>query len=126
MGFTESVKVGLNQFFTATGRATLSEFWWYYIFVFIITAVLAVIGGFIENYGMEQVWLGIIFQCISAVLAISLLCAEIRRLHDTGKSGWNVCWGLIPLIGWIIVIVMLCRPSQPGANQYGDSPYDKY
>ena len=122
MGFSEAIRVGLNKFFYPYGRASRSEFWWYYLCIFIIAAVIAVIGGFLESVGIEQTWIGIILQCLSAILNISLICAAIRRMHDTGKSGWNVCWGLIPLVGWIIVIVMLCKPSEPGENQYGPEP----
>lgn len=121
MGFSEAVKTGLNNFFTPYGKASRSEFWWYYLFIAIISGVLGVIGGFIEGHGMEQVWLGIIFQCLSAVLSISVICAAIRRMHDAGKSGWNVCWGLLPLIGWIIVIVMLCKPSVDGYYSNGQT-----
>lgn len=122
MGFTEAIRVGLNKFVTPTGRASRSEFWWYALFLYIIGGVLGWFGGRIQGSGEEQVWLGVIFEVISLLCTISLVCASIRRLHDTGKSGWNVLWYLIPLIGWIIEVVLLCKSSQPGANQYGPEP----
>ena len=122
MGFSESVKIGLNNFFNPTGRASRSEFWWYALCLWIISGVVGVIGGMIMNYGMEQAWLGIIIEVIDAILVASIICASIRRLHDTGKSGWNVLWYFIPLIGWIIVVVLLCKASVPGDNQYGPQP----
>ena len=121
MGFSEAVKVGLNKFFTPYGRATRSEFWWYMLFALIICGVLGVIGGFVSgNGGREQTWVGIIFDVLSAVIAISIVCAEIRRLHDIGKSGWNVCWSLIPVVGGIYVLYLLCNPSEQGSNRYGE------
>lgn len=122
MGFSEAIRTGLNKFFTPTGRASISEFWWYALFLYIIGGVLGWFGGRIQGSGMEQVWLGIIFEVLSLLCTISLVCASIRRLHDTGKSGWNVLWYLLPLIGWIIEIILLCRSSQPGDNQYGPQP----
>ena len=122
MGFAEAVKVGLNKFYDPYGRASRSEFWWYWLFLIIISGVIGVIGGFLEAVGEEQVWIGIILQCLSLVLCISILCAEIRRLHDIGKSGWNLLWNLIPLFGAIYVIVLLCMASQPGENKYGPEP----
>ena len=122
MGFSESVKIGLNNFFNPTGRASRSEFWWYALCLWIISGVVGVIGGMIMNYGMEQAWLGIIIEVIDAILVASIICASIRRLHDTGKSGWNVLWYFIPLIGWIIEVVLLCKASVPGDNQYGPQP----
>ena len=122
MGFAEAIKVGLNKFFTPYGRASRSEFWWYALFLYIIGGVLGWFGGRLQSHGMEQVWLGVIFEVLSALLGASIVCASIRRLHDTGKSGWNVLWYIIPFIGWIIEIVLLCKSSQPGENQYGPEP----
>lgn len=123
MGFADAVRVGLNKFFDPTGRASRSEFWWYWLCLIIISGVLGVIGGFLEGaHGTEQTWIGIIVQLLSAILAASIICAEIRRLHDIGKSGWNVCWAFIPLVGGIYVLYLLCKPSMLGDNQYGPQP----
>ena len=123
MGFAEAIKNGLNNFVAPYGRASRSEFWWYWLFMFIIAGVLGVIGGFVSgNGGVEQTWVGIIFDVLSLVLCISIVCAQIRRMHDIGKSGWNVCWQLIPIVGVIYVIILLCRPSESGENRYGPMP----
>lgn len=123
MGFVEAIKTGLNKFFTPYGRASRSEFWWYALFIYIVGGVLGWFGGFsMQPSGIEQTWLGIIFEILTALLTASLICASIRRLHDSGKSGFNVLWYLLPFIGWIIVIIMLCRASTPGENQYGPQP----
>ena len=47
------------------------------------------------------------------------LAVAIRRLHDVGRSGWWLLLVLIPIVGWIILIVFMAAPSQPGPNQYG-------
>ena len=122
MGFSEAVKSGLNKFFTPYGRASRSEFWWYALFIYIIGGVLGWFGGRLQSHGMEQVWLGVIFEVLSALLGASVVCASIRRLHDTGKSGWNVLWYLLPFIGWIIEVVLLCKAPVEGENQYGPMP----
>ena len=122
MTFSQAISTGLNKFVTPSGRASRSEFWWYALFLYVIGGVLGTIGGFIQSHGEEQVWLGVIFEVLSALIFASLVCASIRRLHDTGKSGWNVLWYIIPLIGWIIEVVLLCQASQPGENQYGPQP----
>ena len=44
------------------------------------------------------------------------------RLHDIGKSGGYYFFILIPLVGWILLLVWMCQDSQPGANQYGPNP----
>lgn len=49
------------------------------------------------------------------------LAVTIRRLHDTGKSGWWVLLGLIPFVG-LVLLVFLALDGEPGDNQYGPSP----
>jgi uncharacterized membrane protein YhaH (DUF805 family) len=50
------------------------------------------------------------------------LAVSVRRMHDVGKSGWMLFINLIPILGWIYYIVLLCRDSEPGDNQYGPNP----
>ena len=50
------------------------------------------------------------------------LAVVVRRLHDTGKSGWYYLIGLIPLVGSILLIIALVTDSQPGSNQWGPNP----
>ena len=122
MGFVEAVKVGLNKFFTPYGRSSRSEYWWYVLFIWAIGGVLGWFGGRLQFHGEEQVWLGVIFEVLDAVLFASFVCASIRRLHDTGKSGWYslLCAPLV--ITWIILAFMCSVKSQPGENQYGPEP----
>jgi uncharacterized membrane protein YhaH (DUF805 family) len=50
------------------------------------------------------------------------LAVTVRRLHDTGRSGWWVLVGLIPVIGFIILLVFMVLDSQPASNQWGPNP----
>jgi uncharacterized membrane protein YhaH (DUF805 family) len=50
------------------------------------------------------------------------LAVTARRLHDIGRSGWWMLLWLVPLVGWIVLIVWYCQPGQPGTNQYGPNP----
>ena len=45
----------------------------------------------------------------------------VRRLHDVGKSGWFYLWILLPLIGYIIILIQFCKDST-GDNQWGPNP----
>lgn len=47
------------------------------------------------------------------------LAVTARRLHDTGRTGWWVLIGLVPLAGAIVLLVFLVADSQPGPNAYG-------
>ena len=47
------------------------------------------------------------------------LAVAVRRLHDIGKSGWNLLWILLPIVGAIMLIYWYCQDSQPGENKWG-------
>jgi uncharacterized membrane protein YhaH (DUF805 family) len=86
-----------------------------------ISVVLAVVdrmlGTYVEAYGMGA--LGALF-CLG--LLIPSIAVGVRRLHDTGRSGWWLLIGFIPLIGMIVLIVFFVLDSQPGTNAYGPNP----
>lgn len=50
------------------------------------------------------------------------LALIVRRLHDIGKSGNNILFGLIPIAGPIILLVFMCTDSEPGINRWGPNP----
>ena len=103
MTFQDSIKVCFNKYVDFSGRATRSEYWWFVLFVFLGSFVL----------GMFSHWLNIIF--LLATL-LPQLAAATRRLHDTGRSGWWQLIGLVPIIGFIVLIVFLAQESGPASE----------
>ena len=63
------------------------------------------------------------FEYISYIIELAVLipgiALTVRRLHDINKSGWYCLVILIPLVGWIWLLVMLCTDSKPENNNYG-------
>ena len=63
---------------------------------------------------------------VSGVVGLALflpgLGLAVRRLHDIGRSGWWLLIGIIPIIGWILLIVWYCKDSMMSDNQYGPVP----
>ena len=106
----------LKKYAVFSGRARRKEFWMYILFYFIIAVVLGIIDGVIGTGGILGGLYGL-------ALLVPTLAVSVRRLHDTNRSGWFILIGLIPLIGWIILLVFYCMDSQAGDNQYG--PYPK-
>ncbi|WP_457320852.1 DUF805 domain-containing protein [Roseateles sp. P5_E11] len=98
MTFQESVQTCFSKYVDFSGRASRSEYWWFALFVFGASFVL----------GMFSQWLNIIFLLGTL---LPQLAAATRRLHDTGRSGWWQLIGLIPLIGFIVLIVFLAQES---------------
>jgi uncharacterized membrane protein YhaH (DUF805 family) len=60
-----------------------------------------------------------IFRLIIPLLSLPVM---VRRLHDTGRSGWACLIGLVPLIGGLILFMWLCEDSNLGMNEYGKNP----
>lgn len=114
MSFMDAVKSGLNKSITVSGRASRSEYWWFVLFgqVFLFTtAILA---------GLTKVGVLALFPILLLPAAITLM---VRRLHDNGKSGWMGLLFLIPLVGFVLVILwLIVDGGQPQANDYGDVP----
>ncbi|HSV45612.1 MAG TPA: DUF805 domain-containing protein [Ramlibacter sp.] len=101
-----AVKSCLTKYAEFTGRAARPEFWWFMLAQ--LVAVLVV--------SMVSVTLG---NLVSLGLLVPSLAVGARRLHDIGKSGWLQLVGLIPLIGWGLLIYWFAQPGQTEGNQYG-------
>jgi uncharacterized membrane protein YhaH (DUF805 family) len=125
MGFTTAVATCFRKYATFQGRARRSEYWWFTLFNFIITFVLEIVSGMftVSTPGqppntMGAVLLGVYF------LATFLpgLAVMVRRLHDTDHSGWWYFIILVPLIGFILLLVWFCSKGTDGPNRYGQDP----
>ena len=114
--FTDAYKLAWVNFGKCTGRSRRSEFWFFGLANFLVLFILGIIGGIIGEAGMALSGIYLLAICIPA---ISL---SVRRLHDTGKSGWFILLGLIPLIGEIILLYFYCIDSEERQNEYGPSP----
>jgi uncharacterized membrane protein YhaH (DUF805 family) len=104
--------VVLQRYAQFVGRAGRAEFWWFFLASFIVSAVLNIFGR-----------VTVVFVVLSAIYSLAVLIPSIavgiRRLHDTGRSGWWLLIGLIPLVGFIVLIVFWASQPNPGPNQYG-------
>jgi uncharacterized membrane protein YhaH (DUF805 family) len=115
MSFTEAIKSGFDNYVNFDGRSARPAYWWWFLF-----ALLAGIGANILDRAILDT------TAISALVGLALflpgLAVAVRRLHDTDHSGWWVLIGLIPLIGFIVLIVFLVRQSDAAENKYGAAP----
>ncbi len=114
VSFSQAISMAFNKYCDFNGRASRSEFWWWQLFTAILGWVFAIIG-----YSINATWLSSI---VSLALFLPSLGLAVRRLHDIDKSGWWYLLCLIPVVGWIVLIVWWCKESQPFDNQYGPVP----
>ncbi len=115
VNFTQAVQSVLGKYATFSGRARRSEYWYWSLALLIAFVVLRLLGAISSA-----------FIIIYAIVALGVLVPGLavlwRRLHDTGRSGWWVLIGLVPLVGVIVLIVFLATDGTPTENKYGPSP----
>lgn len=105
----------LKKYAVFDGRARRKEFWMFALINFIIGLVLGFLGGSANGPGA----LGVLY---SLAVLIPYFAVSVRRLHDTGRSGWWLLIGLVPFIGFIVLLVFMVQDSKTGQNQYGANP----
>ena len=110
----------LKKYAVFSGRAQRAEYWYFILFNLIIGIVLGVIDGMFGLFSPE-IGIGILGGIFSLAMFIPSLAVLFRRLHDTGRSAWWFFIILIPLIGFIVLIVFLAQDSKEN-NKYGKNP----
>ena len=108
----------IRKYAVFNGRAARPEFWWFVLYNLIIAAVINLVAGIIFGRSSGQV----VGDLYSLAVLLPSLGVGIRRLHDTNRTGWWYLLVVIPLIGWIVLIVFLAMASDPGSNNYGPNP----
>lgn len=134
MSFTDAVRTCISKFATFDGRATRSEFWWFYLFAALVgfigyvpILILTFIGASSNDGAISSIFtiLTVIFWIVWLIVVIALyiplLAVGCRRLHDRGQSGWLQLLYLVPC-GNIVLIVFFVMEGTPGDNAYGPKP----
>jgi uncharacterized membrane protein YhaH (DUF805 family) len=107
--FFAAVKHCFQNYANANGRATRSEYWYFFLFV---------IG--------LQIVLRIVFAPLAYVFDLGVflpgIAVGVRRLHDIDRPGLWLLIGFVPIVGTIVLIVWFCQKSDPVANRYGPPP----
>jgi uncharacterized membrane protein YhaH (DUF805 family) len=114
----------LRKYAVFTGRARRREFWMFTLVNVLISIGLSIIDTIIgTDYGSGY---GILSTIYSLAVLIPSIAVGVRRLHDTGRTGWWLLIGLVPCVGFIVLIVFYATEGQRGDNQYGADPKAGY
>jgi uncharacterized membrane protein YhaH (DUF805 family) len=100
MTFQESIRVCFTKYFDFSGRATRSEYWWFFLFLVVANVLCALLSPIVSG----------LFSLATLVPSASV---ATRRLHDTRRSGWWQLIVLVPLLGFIILLVFLAQKGAP-------------
>lgn len=122
--FLDTIK---SRYVDFKGRSTRSEYWYFILFIFIISIILSLVDTLLINpaLGMtppEAAKGGLLAPIFALAVLLPKIAVGIRRLHDIGKSGWWYLIILIPIIGVLVLIYFFVQDSQVGENVYGLNP----
>jgi uncharacterized membrane protein YhaH (DUF805 family) len=104
MNFIDAIKICFNKYADFNGCASRPEFWWWVLFTFLGSAALRTVSFSLSGL-------------FSIATFLPSIAVGARRLHDTDRSGWLQLLGLIPVVGWIILIIWCAERGK--ANRYG-------
>lgn len=99
-----------------SGRARRKEYWSFALGNFLISLVL---GGAGFGIGLGSEYLGSLFGLFILIPSIAV---GVRRLHDTGRSGWWLLISFVPIIGFFVLLYFLLLEGGSASNQYGSNP----
>ena len=105
----------LRQYTVYTGRARRKEYWMFVLISTMVSVVLNVLDAFFGSFGWASLLYGL-------AVFLPTACVAMRRLHDTGRSGWWLLLCFIPLLGLLILLYFLVQDSEEGENEYGLNP----
>lgn len=118
----------LRRYAEFSGRSRRKEFWMWVLFTTIVSSIMVLLGfwGAEERLFSDEEELTLYFACtiglFSLVTFIPNLALVVRRLHDTDRSGWNILFGLIPIVGGFILLFFYVSEGTPGPNRFGEDP----
>ncbi len=129
MDFMTAVKTCFGKYVTFSGRAQRSEFWWFVLFGCGVSMILTIIDSFLfgtittSEYGISATSDIAIFSSIFGLIVfLPNVSVAVRRLHDTDRSGWWYWIILVPLVGFILLIVWFASKGTHGENRFGSDP----
>jgi len=111
----------LRKYAVFGGRARRREYWYFllfYVLVYMLFILVDVVAGTID----QRIGLGLFSGIYVLATIVPLIAVTVRRLHDTGRSGWWALIGIIPLVGTVIQFILMLLDSEVHENEYGVSP----
>ena len=111
----------LEKYAVFSGRSRRKEYWYFVLLVVIISIALSLIDSLIGAYDRSS-GAGLLSTIFSLAILIPSIAMSIRRLHDIHRTGWWVLISLVPLIGWIVLLVFHVQDGTPGTNRFGPNP----
>jgi uncharacterized membrane protein YhaH (DUF805 family) len=118
LSLSEAVHNCLVKYFSVNGRASRSEYWWFFATWIVLYFLLTFLSSIFEQFWILAIsfYIGVLVPSITSA---------IRRLHDVDRSGWWYLLIFLPLIGGIILLVWFCSEGTNGPNRFGPDPLQR-
>lgn len=115
MNFSTAISVCMGKYGTFKGRASRSEFWWFYLFTVLLSWGGSIVGASTDS----EIGADVVSTGISLIFLVPVIAVGSRRLHDINKSGW---WQLLLLtgIGALLLIIWWAKEGTKEINEYGE------
>jgi uncharacterized membrane protein YhaH (DUF805 family) len=115
--FGDSVRKCFRKYGTFKGRASRSEYWWFTLLTFLFAWPLL-----LSQFDSALIYrvLQYLYFLLTLAVIVPAIAVWVRRMHDTGRSGWVWLWGLIPIIGTLLLIRWASQSGDAEINKYGD------
>ncbi len=111
--------LALRRYVDFAGRSRRREYWFFALGNVIIAIVLMLIERML---GMASGGYGILTIIFELAILVPSIAVSIRRLHDTGRSGWWILIAFVPILGALVLLYFMLLDSEPGMNAYGPNP----
>ena len=118
MNFLKAIKICFTKCIEFSGRASKAEFWYFRLFYILINTVIIT---FMDGFENQAEWINYIRYSFMTIILIPDAAVSVRRLHDTGRSGWWVLLNLT-IIGILLLHIWYFLKSEEKENKYGQKP----
>ena len=116
----------LRRYLEVSGRSRRKEYWLFVLFTVLVSIALSLVDRAIgSDFGTDAGSFsgnGLLSGLFSLATIVPSFTVAIRRLHDTDRSGWWLLLVLLPIIGWIALLVFYCLDGTRGPNRFGSDP----
>jgi uncharacterized membrane protein YhaH (DUF805 family) len=112
--------LALRRYAQFSGRSRRKEYWFFTLF-FVLASIVALGLDMALGTMDEETGAGLLGGLLTLALLLPSIAVTIRRLHDTGRSGWWILIFLIPVIG-LVGFYFMVKDGDPGDNRFGPDP----
>ena len=120
MDFSEAIRSGFQRYFDFSSRSCRSEYWFWILFILIGSIAFSLADYVTGDVDVSE--FGPLENLFALGTIVPWLAVSVRRLHDINRSGWWLLLAIIPIVGWIILLVWAAIKGPEGANQFGENP----